>query len=53
MYTIFWLIMFLLKGDTTLTFLSLPFWALIVAILADIFYFGFWPARARWFGPRP
>lgn len=40
-YTIFWIIMWLLLGKTTFTFgTGTEFWALIVAVLADVLYVG-------------
>ncbi len=48
MFTIFWLITFLLLEKTSLAFSTLPFWALVVAVLSDLFLFGFWPRRTFW-----
>jgi hypothetical protein len=42
LYTIFWVILFLMGGGTNLTFGSMEFWALVVAIIADVFWFGLW-----------
>lgn len=42
-YTIIWLIVWLCSGATTFTFgTGGVFWALVVAILADIFWTGYW-----------
>lgn len=52
MFTIFWLISWLLKGDTTFVFGSGgAFWALIVAIIADVFLIGGY--RTGWLIRRP
>lgn len=49
-YTILWLIVWLLLGNSTFTFgTGGAFWALVVAIVADLFFVGFWPNRTTWF----
>lgn len=48
-YTIIWLIVWLLSGATTFTFgTGGAFWALLIVVVADIFYFGFL-RRQTWF----
>lgn len=49
LYTIFWLVMFLLLEKTSLSIGTLPFWGLVVAVLADLFYFGYRGWGAGWF----
>ncbi len=49
MFTLIWLITFLNLGHTSLAIGELPFWGLLVAILADIFFVGWgrkWYFRA-------
>lgn len=48
-YTVLWLILFLLMEKTSLAIGTMPFWALVVAILSDLFFIGVWPRRATWF----
>lgn len=48
-YTIIWLIVWLLLGNLSFTFgTGGAFWALVVAIIADIFTFGYL-RRAPWY----
>lgn len=48
-YTIIWLIIWLVTGGTTFTFgTGGAFWGLVIAIIADVFYFGFL-RRQTWF----
>ena len=50
LYTIFWLIMWLLLGESTFTFgEGGAFFALVIAVLADILY-GY---HTRWWVRRP
>lgn len=45
-YTILWVIIWLMGGAPALAFGTPVFWALVVALLIDIFWYGFWPRRA-------
>ena len=40
-YTIIWLIVFLVLEKSSLAIGTLPFWGLVVAIIADILWVGF------------
>ena len=42
LYTIFWVILWLMSGGAALAIGTPVFWALIVAIVADIFWTGYW-----------
>lgn len=41
-YTIFWVILWLFNGGASLAIGTPQFWALVVALIVDIFWFGYW-----------